>query len=146
MRQSMISIALVLLAAAAAAQGVPYPAPAGSPVPVPAPKPVPLPAPVPRPSEVFTVAEQSLTTEAQAQAWLDEQAKNKRMLVAVIPRAATEKPLFVFVDGAAATHHLVLATPDLTTESVLARVRGKGLNKTFVGSCRAGESYLLFFR
>ncbi len=156
MRQFLISFALLLLAGAAAAQT--YPAPVGSPPqpqpqPQPRPRSTPPPAPVPAPTttagqpaaDTYDVVEASLVSDAQAEAWMKMQAKSQRALVGVIPRGATEKPLFIFMRTTGAVEHVVVSSPDLSKENVATRIRAQH-PKTFIGACRAGNAYVLFFK
>lgn len=106
--------------------------------------PVPLGSPVT--TDVYEIVDMSPANKEQARTWLDSQAKSRRELVAVVSRGATEKPLFVFVYGLGTVPPLVLSSPDLSKENVLARIREQGQKRRFVGSCRAGKTNLLFFQ
>ena len=153
MRYCLISLVFVLFAAGAIAQT--YPPPAGSPqTPPPAPRPAPAPTPAPPPAttttapppaDAYDVVEATLISDEQAESWLRQQAKARRALVGVIPRGATEKTLFIFMRTAGAVDHVVVASPDLSKASVATAIRAQH-TKTFLGACRAGSGYLLFFK
>src|SRR5688572_26841797 len=158
MRYCLISLAFVLFAGFAIAQTYPPPVgspqtppPAPRPAPTPAPAPVPAPAPAPAtttappPADTYDVVEATLVSEEQAESWLKQQVKSRRALVGVIPRGATEKTLFIFMRTAGATEHVVVASPDLSKENVAKQIRAHH-TKTFLGACRAGSGYLLFFK
>ncbi|MEK6374954.1 MAG: hypothetical protein AABO58_19940 [Acidobacteriota bacterium] len=158
MRYCLISLAFVLLAGAAIGQTPPYPAPVGSPPPAPTPAPRPAPAPTPAPvpttvatttappaADTYDVVEATLVSDAQAATWLKQQAKSRRALIGVIPRGAAEKTLFIFMRTTGAIEHMVVASPDLSKENVATRIRAQH-PKTFLGACRAGSGYLLFFK
>jgi hypothetical protein len=116
--------------AASAPSQVSYPIPVGSPV----------------TTEVYEIIDMSPANKEQIRTWLDAQAKSSRELVAVVSRSATEKPLFVFVYGRGNVRPLVISSPDLSKENVLARIREQGPQRRFVGSYRAGKANLLFFQ
>lgn len=155
MRYCLISLVFVLFAGAGLAQTTPYPLPVGSPQPQPKPPPTPAPTPTPAPApatttappaaDTYDVVEATLVSDAQAVSWLKQQAKSRRALVGVIPRGAAEKTLFIFMQTSGAIDHVVVASPNLSKESVATHIRAQH-PKTFLGACRTGSGYLLFFK
>lgn len=156
MRYCLISLVFVLFAGSLIAQT--YPPPVGSPQPAPpAPRPAPTPAPAPVPApapatstappaaETYDVVEATLVSETQAVSWLKQQAKARRALIGVVSRGAAEKTLFIFMRTSGAVDHVVVASPDLSKESVATQIRTHHA-KTFLGACSAGSGYLLFFK
>ena len=93
----------------------------------------------------YDVVEATLVSKKQAETWLAQQAKSHRALLGVIPRGATEKTLFIFMQTSGAIDHVVVPSPDLSKKSVAMHIRAN-YKKTFLGACPAGGGSLLFFK